>query len=75
MLDELVAGKISISLVGAGPAELLLMKSVSGVEKSRADIVANCKLFKTWGIKAKFSKFRKTSMTSKQLQKIYLFLQ
>ena len=47
MLDELVAGKISISLVGAGPAELLLMKSVSGVEKSRADIVANCKLFKT----------------------------
>ena len=47
MLDELVAGKISISLVGAGTAELLLMKSVSGVEKSRADMVANCKLFKT----------------------------
>ena len=29
MLDELVAVKISISVVGAGPAELLLMKSVS----------------------------------------------
>ena len=35
MLDELVAGKISISLVGAGPAELLLMKSVSEEKQGR----------------------------------------
>ena len=35
MLDELVAVKISISVVGAGPAELLLMKSVSEEKQGR----------------------------------------
>ena len=35
MLDELVAGKISVSLVGAGTAELLLMKSVSEEKQGR----------------------------------------
>ena len=35
MLDELVAVKISISVVGAGAAELLLMKSVSEEKQGR----------------------------------------